>query len=102
MTDRELLKRAARAVLHIHPDFDQSESWWDGFLSGWNPLDDDGDALRLLVAIDGYVVTDHHEKVVRATGLFGSGVREDYGNDRQAAVRRAIVRAAAEIGRAMK
>ena len=45
MTDRELLEAAAKAAgyVHYHPG--------DGFYQTWNPLTDDGDALRLAVKL---------------------------------------------------
>ena len=69
----------------------------------WNPLECDGDALRLAVKLrleiyffDGFgeVVAEHN------TSSFEAG-REQYAEDMNAATRRAIVRAAAEIGRSM-
>lgn len=44
MTDRELLEKAARAAGVTHPDVLRTH-----MTSGWNPLVDDGDALRLAV-----------------------------------------------------
>ena len=81
---------------------------YDGKLSGttrkaWNPLTDDGDALRLAVTVGlgvsvplGYKRTD-----VVAFRDSRIGVVESHGSDPLAATRRAIVRAAAEIGRQM-
>ena len=72
----------------------------------WNPLDDDGDALRLAVKlhinieiwnVDALIRTCFYIKD-RGHGSFG----EPYTIRPYAATRRAIVRAAAEIGRAMK
>ena len=66
----------------------------------WNPLEDDGDALRLAVKL-GLTV------VVESDMVFCRNRRSDKAfcersNDPYAATRRAIVRAAAEIGRNMK
>lgn len=57
MTDRELLERAARAAgiqgqyARVHQTY--GDEWVDGIETGartfWNPLRDDGDALRLAV-----------------------------------------------------
>jgi hypothetical protein len=68
--------------------------------SVWNPLADDGDALRLAVKLkmDAFV---HTSGFTEAVCPMGSVVREPHGSDPQAATRRAIVRAAAEIGRSM-
>lgn len=59
----------------------------------WNPLTDDGDALRLAVTLDIDVT-----KVRHAQNYKNDLLRMD----KHAATRRAIVRAAAEIGKAMK
>jgi hypothetical protein len=98
MTDRELLELAAKAADYpIH-----SDAWAVGLGGGtpalymgnhgpkWNPLTDDGDALRLAVKLGidiGKAQVDYWDKS---------------SNDPYAATRRAIVRAAAEIGKEMK
>lgn len=89
MTDRELLERAAKAA-----GVDVIE--WDGNLihnTGnqyvirvWNPLTDDGDALRLAAKL----------YLWEAVRLAHRDVSADV--DIYAATRRAIVRAAAAIG----
>jgi hypothetical protein len=85
MTDRELLELAAKAA-------------GNGFVIGyWNPLTDDGDALRLAVKL-GLIVECGRAWISRHGPMFG----EDVLPDPYAATRRAIVRAAAEIGRGMK
>ena len=103
MSDRELLELAAKAA---GIDLTETE---DGFEADfddsriWNPLTDDGDALRLLVSL-------YSKGVVLNAG--GGGVCVDIGKhsadewcplegsyDPYAATRRAIVRAAAEIGK---
>jgi len=76
----------------------------------WNPLTDDGDAMRLSVKLglcishwssrSGY---EPHVMVGYRKGSDeGANLTENYGDDCYAATRRAIVRAAAEIGRHMK
>jgi hypothetical protein len=71
-------------------------------LTGWNPLFDDGDALRLAVKLKMDVTVGQSVKVVCATndGLVSKIVlpMEDGGDD-YAVVRRAIVNAAADIGK---
>jgi hypothetical protein len=73
----------------------------------WNPLEDDGDALRLAVkrGITLHAFHDHHQGAqVVAVAPAHREVREhaeDHGDDIYAATRRAIVRAAAEIGKAI-
>jgi hypothetical protein len=66
----------------------------------WNPLADDGDALRLAVNLRIDVMhTNIHSPQVHAMPDYEVEVTEDHGSDPLAATRRAIVRAAAEIGR---
>ena len=109
MTDRELLILSAKAAGIVG----EYESWtYQGFNEGirqvlngikcwkpWNPLTDDGDALRLagecLFEIDmgrGCIAIRH------STGI---KILEAFNHDPLAATRRAIVRAAAELGRSM-
>lgn len=111
MNDRELLELAAKAAGNL--------AQWDcsdrGMMvlapSGidtltWNPLTDDGDALRLAVKlglfIDTYQPATTVGNVVDKDSLACKTRVEDQGNDPHAATRRAIVRAAAEIGKDMK
>lgn len=49
MTDKELLESAARAAGMIPREFIGNQNFMDGLLDGWNPLADDGDALRLAI-----------------------------------------------------
>ena len=100
MTDREMLALAAKAAgidgYHATRG-DGTVCLYDGRVY-FDPLTDDGDALRLAVKLglsiefwEGLViVADEHE------------IGEECGNDPDAATRRAITRAAAEIGRNMK
>lgn len=69
----------------------------------WNPLTDDGDALRLAVKLrlnisvfDNYVIVGYYFD--DADGLEHHVVEESINGDHNAAVRGAIVRAAAQIG----
>ena len=93
MTEKELLEAAAKAA-GINVSFDRVRRDW-----GWNPLDDDGDALRLAVKLG--IGMRHHVNWSQVFSL-QTGV-EDFHHDTDpyAATRRAIVRAAAEIGRNM-
>jgi hypothetical protein len=68
------------------------ESTWNGPDKDWNPLTDDGDALRLAVKLD-LIVT------IGAARDCDGRLSLDNSDDPYAATRRAIVRAAAEIGR---
>jgi hypothetical protein len=111
-TDRELLELAAKAFGMKNPNY--MEIYQNkGINRGateplWNPLKDDGDALRLAVklrlCIDNCVGEEGDRNDVTVGEEAGQGVFVDeyHGNDPYAATRRAIVMAAAEIGRAMK
>lgn len=110
-TDRELLELAAKAE-GIEGAY---ESWTgQGFKDGirqilngakcqrpWNPLTDDGDALRLAVKLGISVGPDYDEGAAVAFARDGREFREPHDSDPYAATRRAIVACAAEIWRAM-
>lgn len=98
MNDKELLELAARAA-GIDGDYSKRSNSIvhpDGY---WNPITDDGDALRLAAKLSiglhwcksGRVYA-HHDDAEEC---------ESSREDRQANLRRAITRAAAEIGRRM-
>lgn len=100
--DRELLEAAAKAAGY------KPHGWGDGCnrmlvedVDGpglpWNPLTDDGDALRLAVKL-GIEVGNYHQYGKAFAGICGREFWE-VGNP-EAATRRAIVRAAAAIARA--
>ena len=67
----------------------------------WNPLTDDGDALRLAVKLDMNIEVWNPFKEVWAVAEGYDVIEEPWGEDKLAATRRAIVRAASEIGRGM-
>ena len=103
MTDRELLELASKACgleeAKMRIEFNQ-----------WNPLEDDGDALRLAVKLEMQVSIGFRRINVSfhtpSNSCFFTGgeptkIREENPEDPYAATRRAIVRAAAEIGRSM-
>ena len=100
MTDRELLELAAKAAgidcvwngntFEYKPRFEVN---W----IVWNPLTDDGDALRLAVKL-GLVLKNRDDL---ADAYSAEYVEKTLPSDPYAATRRAIVRAAAEIGRTM-
>jgi len=106
MTDRELLEAAAKAagIELLWHNFSSIPSLWEGLGSDtvWNPLTDDGDAFRLMVnlrlVVDAGGVTPRNERIY-VGGLEGYLADEPTGVDICAATRRAIVRAAAEIGK---
>jgi hypothetical protein len=115
-TDQELLQMAAKAL-------DNPKIRWNGAIwcncermnpadargnrypSEWNPLTDDGDALRLAAKV-GLTIEVFHGRTIAKTHFskgaqFSFVVADEKGKDVLAVTRRAIVRAAAEIGRAM-
>lgn len=104
MTDHELLKLAAKAseikytvkngVLVCHGDHVSPPM-------PWNPLDDDGDALRLAVSLHILVVRELG-KVLVILPTDGAALEEIITDDPYAATRRAIVRAAAEMREGLK
>lgn len=67
----------------------------------WNPLTDDGDALRLAVKLGIHLQFAMDYAVAYAGSVHAKQFTERCGSDQYAATRRAIVRAAAEIGRAL-
>ena len=115
MTDRELLELAAKAA-GDEIQWDSVEACWyretDDYPGNpeWNPLTDDGDALRLAVKLE--IDLQHNWQSVIGIYTRNDSVKvgipshaevggDEY-QDRLAATRRAIVRAAAEIGKAME
>lgn len=119
MTDREMVELAAKAAGAI--DHASVQTGWDGFLclrdlwdesdeyEDWNPLLDDGDALRLAVIL-GITVEDPHQyntacaTITTKCSYCGGDYKESWAEitpDAYSGTRRAIVRAAAEIGKQM-
>lgn len=119
MTDRELLELAAKAAGYVLV-------WGDKYQLGddeidctdipyvrsgqpdegdvhWNPITDDGDALRLVVQCRLiFASIDDGKTQAQAAWSDASGaIHTEPAEDKYAATRRAIVRAAAEIGRNM-
>lgn len=102
MTDRELLEQAAKAAgidARRLPD-----AWPNRFDDDlWNPLTDDGDALHLAVKLNLIVNCIHAKILVEEPVCSRVEIWEELQNDDPyAATRRAIVRAAAEIGKEQK
>ena len=123
-TDRELLELAAKAAGgQVRFDYSPDRApWLQSVVAGkpqpypvrWNPLTDDGDALRLAVRLrlhakhfspldDDFDTTPHGMvEVWQEDG--GDPLHIEYfkrGDDRLIITRLAITRAAAEIGKAM-
>ena len=111
MSDRELLELAAKAAgmanngftsgrgLHVSGEPEYDGGWW-------NPLADDGDALRLAVKLRLEVEwrNDGRVSAFKAAHCNEEALRPIFESSREnveANLRRAIVRAAAELGRSM-
>ncbi len=119
MTDRELLEAAAKACgIDGAYGVASDDYYYDGNVEGiltilpdgqsyvWNPLTDDGDALRLAVKLgldlEMHGCNSTHPYAVAFDCERNIAEEEQPANgDPYAATRRAIVRAAAEIGRSM-
>ena len=93
MTDRELLESAARAAGYVLLTNGQAYSQDAGNFD-WNPLTDDGDALRLAV----HMFRDIHFWYFDNSVSVGNERRVVCDSDPCAATRRAIVTAAALAG----
>jgi hypothetical protein len=111
MTDRELLELAAKAAGVELLWHERWSCWYDhakrnegkDFME-WNPLNDDGDALRLAVKLGIGTDFDFSDGCgeTSAAQTLQEYQYEKHGDDPYAATRRAIVRAAAEIGKELK
>ncbi len=110
-TDRELLEAAAKAagikalrcpngVLRDCTGLDPAMNIFSA--PEWNPLTSDGDALRLAVKLNIRIRPMPgfgDDCVLCSADHKNAWAQEPFANDPLAATRRAIVRAAAEIGR---
>ena len=117
MDDRTMLELAAKAAgiewipantekgIELEPVFGL---WlkihgepYEGQRRRWNPLANDGDALRLMIAVGvGFIIDDEFVNVFRCGHELLVDLCEYYANhggDKTAATRRAITRTAAEI-----
>ena len=105
MTDTELLEFAAKAGGYSFDGDVLRNNNTEFEYSGWNPLEDDGDAFRLAVHLRMNIChysgcTDAHDRVGVNNGY---GIKPvPYKDDILKAVRRVIVLAAAEIGKDVK
>jgi hypothetical protein len=103
MTDRELLEAAAKAAdikTHLHKE---SNSLWIDGPRTWNPLTNSGDAFELAVKLRLTVNCSYDDVTLCGQEFTQKEVfLERNGEDPLAATRRAIVRAAAAIGKEMK
>jgi len=114
VNDREMLELAAKAagldywIVRFAPrskPIEKIHTQVNGETVEWNPLTDDGDALRLAVKTGVNILPPDGDDcgtaaTHRCLPVFYSEKAET-GDDAYAATRRAIVRAAAAIGEAM-
>lgn len=124
MTDREMLELAAKAALRAglnvrmadefgHDGIDKIhavilDATGQRIIAVWSPLDDDGDAFRLGVKLGLIIKTNDRltndgqqcSIVCKDHYSYPSGIVA-HADNKEAATRRAIVIAAAEIGKAM-
>lgn len=110
--DHELIELAAKAAgITLDPRL-ACGLWAKELSRPWNPLEDDGDAMRLAVALRMELSTYNSLDQLRAEAawaecavghdrdrIYCSAWFCENNNDPFAATRRAIVKAAAEIGR---
>ena len=121
MTDREELELAAKAAglkIHVARQVERDEEghansglWIVNGSTCWNPLINDGDALRLAVKLDLSSLMifqssgEKHREFWSPNSGYDGGksatTKDEYKDDPYAATRRAIVRAAAAIGEQM-
>ena len=94
--DRELLQLAAKAGGYQYMPANGCIVV-DGIPGRWNPLEDDGDALRLAVKLKLCFGPNFDGDLAVCFGDNGRNITEAFGADHYAATRRAITRAAAEI-----
>jgi hypothetical protein len=101
VTNGELLELAAKAAGVPAKELSNRYDCWEDhpILIGtaWNPLTDDGQALRLAVKLNLVVLSDK-SGITTANGM-RQRAKEFHQGDPYAATRRAIVRVAAEIGK---
>ena len=104
MTDRELLELAAKAAGYSMAKVSDGYPMYMEGYGVWNPITDDGDALRLAVTLKIPMQFPDWTDMTRtwASKDCLDAFDEPHGTDPLAATRRAITRAAAEIGRSMK
>jgi hypothetical protein len=95
MTDRELLEAAAKAAGQERSA--GGDLWSNARGTLWNPLTDDGDALRLAVKLHLHLNLEPYGASARQQGKNWSGCESRLHGGLEAATRRAIVRAAAAL-----
>jgi hypothetical protein len=99
MSDRELLEAAAKAAGYWAAEFNCPANLPH---KNWNPITDSGDAFELAVKLRLTINCSYDEVAICGQEFTQKeAFIERNGEDPLAATRRAIVRAAAEIGRSM-
>jgi hypothetical protein len=109
MSDRELLESAAKAAGMTRP-VDDNGVWsaWVGSPEAghwWNPLEDDGDALRLAIKLGiciQFIPECDTVQVYQERSETGEPFNIHVGALGDIETRRVIVQAAAEIGKSMQ
>ena len=94
-TDRQLIEAAAKAAgvsLKLELLQNEGRPWL-----GWNPLEDDGEALRLAVELNLHVWISNPLTYAGLDGDLRTAESHFDNEDRFSATRRAIVRAAAAM-----
>lgn len=103
MNDRELLELAAKAAgIHIEYRRSSDAYYYDDQDTGreqWCPRDDDRQAVKLAVKLRMCVSVEHDAQAAVWQGDELLAFNEPLGDDECAAVRLAVLRCAAEIGR---
>lgn len=113
MCDQQILDLAAKAAMHAGLKLECPDELDGVYVSRcfgrsgytWNPLEDDGDALRLAVRLGFIVDVDLEEMRTHVSFTFDDQDQELFEGHGHCALRDtrvAIVRAAAEIGKAMQ
>ena len=102
MSDRKLLELAAKAAGYLGYQDGCAIVGERGQSITWNPLTDDGDALRLAVSCDMTVCAAGSATVSASSGhgharLMATMAVSECGDNKNSAVRRAIVRVAAAM-----
>lgn len=106
MCDRDLLELAAKAAGYAIAPHGRKDGNYVVLMSDdgdfiWNPLKDDGDALRLAAKLR-LCISMNFDGITVNRGDYGAWIRTGVGSDDErcrAAVRIAIVRTAAAIGK---
>ena len=104
MTDKELIELAAKAAgLHVKVASNSGMGLKvHGNCNWWNPLTDDGDALRLAVALEMHIALFGGAMESRVLAEGEDWEVEGWECGKEEATRRAITRAAAQNGKEME